>query len=384
MSKTVSILGSTGSIGCSTLDLIDQHPSAFDVQVLTANANIKLLVEQALKFKPLLVAIGDESLLNDLRLGLDGSGIVALAGPSGLGEAAQFPSDFVMAGMVGAAGLAPTLEAVRRGATIGLANKECLVSAGELFISEVAQHSATLLPVDSEHNAIYQVFDFDQTKSVDKITLTASGGPFRTSSKEELSRVTPAQAVKHPNWTMGQKISVDSATLMNKGLEVIEAWHLFPVAKEQIDVVIHPQSVIHSLVSYQDGSVLAQLGSPDMRTPISYALNWPKRLANNVEKLSLPAIGTLQFEEPDVTRFPALKLAREALQTGGAAPTILNAANEVAVEGFLAGHLAFIDITSVVESVLEKVVLPHPKCLDDVHDIDARARQSAHEFVAVR
>jgi 1-deoxy-D-xylulose-5-phosphate reductoisomerase len=384
MSKTVSILGSTGSIGCSTLNLVEQHPAAFDVQVLTANSNVTSLVEQALKFRPTLVAIGNEALLDDLRLGLEGSGIIAVAGLSGLGEAAQYPSDFVMAGIVGAAGLAPTLEAVRRGAVIGLANKECLVSAGELFMSEVAAHGATLLPVDSEHNAIYQVFDFDQPESVDKITLTASGGPFRTTSKEELANVTPAQAVKHPNWAMGQKISVDSATLMNKGLEVIEAWHLFPVAKEQIDVVIHPQSVIHSLVSYLDGSVLAQLGSPDMRTPISFALNWPERLSNNVEKLSLPAIGTLQFEEPDLTRFPALKLAREALQTGGAAPTILNAANEVAVEGFLAGRLAFMDITSVVDSVLEKVDLPHPECLDDVHDIDDRARQSAHEFVSAR
>lgn len=251
-------------------------------------------------------------------------------------------------------------------------------------MSEVSASGATLLPVDSEHNAIFQVFDFDRPEFVDKITLTASGGPFLSTPLAQLNKVTPKQAVKHPNWDMGQKISVDSATLMNKGLEVIEAWYLFPVSKEQIEVVIHPQSVIHSLVSYVDGSVLAQLGSPDMRTPISFAMNWPERMSSNVETLNLATVGTLQFEEPDLTRFPALKIARQALQTGGAAPTILNAANEVAVEVFLRGQLSFLDIPYVVEDVMGKVDANHLSCLADVHEIDRNSRAVAQETVASR
>jgi len=384
MSRSISILGSTGSIGCSTLDLVTQHPEKFDVVVLTAHSNVDLLVKQARDHQPKLAVIGREDLLSDLRLGLEGTGISVAAGLSGLKEAAQYPSDFVMAGIVGAAGLAPTLEAVRRGATIGLANKECLVSAGDIFMSEVTASGATLLPVDSEHNAIFQVFDFSRPEFVEKITLTASGGPFLSMPLAQLKEVTPAQAVKHPNWDMGQKISVDSATLMNKGLEVIEAWYLFPVFKEQIEVVIHPQSVIHSLVSYIDGSVLAQLGSPDMRTPISFAMNWPERMTSDAETLNLAAIGTLQFEGPDLTRFPALKIAREALQTGGAAPTILNAANEVAVEGFLGGQLSFLDIPYVVEDVMGKIDAKHLSCLADVHEIDRNSRAVAQETVASR
>ena len=382
MSKSVTILGSTGSIGCSTLDLVAHHSSDFDVVALTAHSNVALLAQQARQFNPKLAVIGQSHLEDDLRQALADTDIQVAAGELGLREAAQYPSDFVMAGIVGAAGLAPTLEAVRRGATIGLANKECLVCAGELFMSEVSKSGARLLPVDSEHNAIYQVFDFDHPESIEKITLTASGGPFRTTPLEAMSCVTPAQAVKHPNWDMGRKISVDSATLMNKGLEVIEAWHLFPVSKDQIDVVIHPQSVVHSLVSYVDGSVLAQLGSPDMRTPISYALNWPDRMDSKVEKLDLTSVGTLQFEAPDLIRFPALKLACQALQTGGTAPTILNAANEVAVEGFLGERLAFLDIPSTVEEVLGKLDVIHPTCLGDVHEADQQARQIAQQIVA--
>jgi 1-deoxy-D-xylulose-5-phosphate reductoisomerase len=384
MSKSVTILGSTGSVGCSTLDLMAHHAEDFDVVVLTAHSNLDLLIQQSRQFNPKLVVIAEVRFENDLRQALAGTDIQVLAGETGLKEAAQYPSDFVMAAIVGAAGLVPTLEAVRRGATIGLANKECLVCAGELFMSEVKQAGTRLLPVDSEHNAIYQVFDFDKPESIEKITLTASGGPFRETSLEALKNVTPAQAIKHPNWDMGRKISVDSATLMNKGLEVIEAWYLFPINKDQIEVVIHPQSIIHSLVSYVDGSVLAQLGSPDMRTPISYALNWPDRMDSKVEKLNLASVGTLQFEAPDFIRFPALKLARQALQTGGTAPTILNAANEVAVEGFLAEKLAFLDIPSAVEEVLGKMDVIRPTCLGDVHEADQEARQIAIQLIADR
>ena len=384
MTRTVTILGSTGSIGQNTLDLIKHNPEAFNLVAITAQNNVDLLAEQALEYRPEMAVIGRKELLPVLQKHLDGSGIEVTAGLDGLCEAAKRPSDVVIAGIVGAAGLAPTLAAVQRGAIIGLANKECLVSAGDLFMEAVREHGATLLPVDSEHNAIYQVFDFNKPETVAKITLTASGGPFLSTPIDALKAVTPAQAVKHPNWTMGQKISVDSATLMNKGLEVIEAWHLFPVEKNQIEVIIHPQSVVHSMVSYVDGSVLAQMGSPDMRTPISYALNWPDRMNSRVETLNLASVGTLQFEEPDTTRFPALKLARQALQTGGAAPTILNAANEVAVERFLSGQLAFLNIPKLVEGVLNTINRGQPENLVEVFEIDALARKTAHDSILVQ
>ena len=287
-----------------------------------------------------------------------------------------------MAGIVGAAGLKPTLAAVARGAVVGLANKECLVCAGALMLDEVARNGATLLPVDSEHNAIYQLFDFERAASIEKIVLTASGGPFREASHEVMAAATPEQAVAHPNWDMGAKISVDSATMMNKGLETIEAFYLFPVETTQIDVLVHPQSVIHGMVVYEDGSVLAQLGSPDMRTPIAYSLAWPRRMPAPSPKLDLAALGRLTFEEPDPERFPALRLAGEALEEGGSAPVVLNAANEVAVRGFLDGRIGFLDIARTVERCLERTNHSPVGGLDDVYALDEAARQLAAQLLA--
>jgi 1-deoxy-D-xylulose-5-phosphate reductoisomerase len=380
--RTLSLLGSTGSIGCSTLDLVARDPEAYEVVALTAHSNVALLAEQARRFRPRLVAVADPARYLELKDALAGLNVAVLAGAEGLVEAASHPSDWVMAGIVGSAGLWPTLAAVRRGATVALANKECLVCAGELFTRDVARAGATLLPVDSEHNAIFQVFDFEHAERVEKIILTASGGPFRTLSREQMARVTPAQAVKHPNWTMGAKISIDSATLMNKGLEAIEAYHLFPVAAHQIDVLVHPQSVIHSMVSYVDGSVLAQLGSPDMRTPIAHTLAWPDRMSTPVNRLDLTQIARLDFEAPDLTKFPALRLAREALQSGGAAPTILNAANEVAVEGFLHERIAFLEIPAIVEDVLDRMGSRPLRGWEELEQIDAEARALASARLA--
>ncbi len=380
--RTVSLLGSTGSIGCSTLDLIGRDPDAYDVVALTARSNIELLVDQAKQFSPQMVAIADPDLYQPLKDALNGSNIMVAAGPSGLVEAAEQNSDWVMAGIVGSAGLWPTLAAARRGATVALANKECLVCAGDLFVREVKESNATLLPVDSEHNAIFQVFDFDRPESIDRIVLTASGGPFRELAYAEMADITPERAVKHPNWAMGAKISVDSATLMNKGLEAIEAYYLFPIEKDQIDIIIHPQSIIHSMVAYRDGSVLAQLGVADMRTPIAYTLAWPERIQTPVERLDLAEVATLQFETPDLSRFPALRLAREALQTGGAAPTILNAANEVAVEGFLQHKVGFLDIPRIVETALERMELAALNCWDDLEQVDRDARALASSLIA--
>ncbi|MEQ8805310.1 MAG: 1-deoxy-D-xylulose-5-phosphate reductoisomerase, partial [Rhodospirillales bacterium] len=304
------------------------------------------------------------------------------AGAEAITEAGDQPTDIVVAAIVGAAGLPPVLKAVRRGATVAFANKECLVSAGDLMVREVEASGATLLPVDSEHSAIFQVFDFDQPDKVRRIVLTASGGPFRTKPRDELAAVTPAQAVAHPNWDMGAKISVDSATMMNKGLELIEAFHLFPVPEERIEILVHPQSVIHSMVDYVDGSVLAQLGTPDMRTPIAFALAWPKRVETPAARLALEDIGTLTFEAPDPVRFPALRLAREALRAGNSAPTLLNAANEVAVAWFLEKGLGFLKITEVVEQVLERVTARPLGSLDDVFAADAEARRVAEEIAS--
>jgi 1-deoxy-D-xylulose-5-phosphate reductoisomerase len=380
--KTVTLLGSTGSIGLSTLDLVARNPGAYDVVALTARENVELLARQARQFRPRVVAIADTSRYQALKEALAGTNVAVLAGPEGLIEAASLQSDWVMAGIVGSAGLWPTLAAVRRGATVALANKECLVCAGELFTRDVAKSGATLLPVDSEHNAIFQVFDFDHAERVEKIILTASGGPFRTFTRDQMSQVTPAQAVKHPNWSMGAKISVDSATLMNKGLEAIEAYHLFPVSVAQIEVLVHPQSVIHSMVQYVDGSVLAQLGSPDMRTPIAHALAWPDRMATPVNRLELGQVGRLDFEAPDPGRFPALRLAREALQSGGAAPTILNAANEIAVEGFLQERIAFLEIPHIVEKVLDRMGSMPLRGWEELEQIDGQARSLASAMFA--
>lgn len=378
--RRVTILGSTGSVGCNTLDLIERRPEAFVVEALTANGSVERLAEQARRVGAKLAVVADHSRYQDLKEALAGSGVEAAAGARAVAEAAGRPAEWVMAAIVGAAGLAPTLAAVRRGAIVALANKETLVCAGSLMTTEVVRHGATLLPVDSEHNAIFQVLDFEHLDAVDRITLTASGGPFRALSRAAMAEVTPEQAVAHPNWDMGAKISVDSATMMNKGLELIEAHHLFGLAEARIDILVHPQSVVHSMVAYTDGSVLAQMGQPDMRTPIAYTLAWPERMAAPVAPLDLAKIGQLTFEVPDSARFPALRLARQALRAGGSAPTILNAANEVAVTAFLGGRLGFLGIAEVVERTLESVAAVSLGGLDDVWQIDREARRLAAEM----
>jgi len=375
--RRVTILGSTGSIGQSTVDLLLRNPDGFEVEALTAYRNPLRLAEQARALRARFAAIADSSYYPALKAALSGTGIEAACGADALTEAALRQADWVMAGIVGAAGLAPTLAAIRRGAIIALANKEVLVCAGTLVMQEVARCGATLLPVDSEHNAIWQCFDFARIEAVEKIILTASGGPFRERSLEEMREVTPAQAVAHPNWRMGAKISVDSATMMNKGLELIEAHHLFRLPCERIDIVVHPQSIVHSAVAYRDGSVLAQLGSPDMRTPIAYALAWPGRIETPAKRLDLPAIGRLTFEPPDERRFPALRVAREALMRGGGCPTVLNAANEMAVRGFLDGRIGFLDIVETVERTIETIPQGPLESLDDVYNFDKMAREVA-------
>ena len=380
--KRVTVLGSTGSVGRNTIELVASARDRFAVEALVANRHAALLAEQARAVGARRAVVADPDAYAALRDALAGSGIEAAAGPDAVIEAAAMPAEFVMSAIVGAAGLGPTLAAIRRGAVVGLANKETLVCAGALVSDEVARHRATLIPVDSEHSAIFQVFDTARVERIERIILTASGGPFRTWPRERMAAATPAQAVAHPNWSMGAKISVDSATMMNKGLEVIEAFHLFPVGAERIDVVVHPQSVIHSMVAYVDGAVLAQLGTPDMRMPISLALAWPDRMATPGTRLDFTKISSLTFEAPDPVRFPALLLARHALQVGGAAPTILNAANEIAVAAFLAGRIGFLDIVSLVESVLSAYRPPAPAGIADVVEIDAAARRQAELLVA--
>lgn len=382
--RGITILGSTGSIGCNTVELVEARPDLYRVEALTAHSRVDILAEQARRLKPRLAVVADESAYGALKQALDGTGIAVAAGANAVVEAAQLPAEWVMASIVGAAGLAPTLAAVRRGAVIGLANKECLVCAGALMTAEVVACGATLLPVDSEHSAIFQVLDAAQPEAVEKIVLTASGGPFRRRSLAEMEAMTPEQAVAHPNWSMGAKISVDSATMMNKGLELIEAHHLFAMPEDRIDIVVHPQSVIHSMVSYVDGSVLAQLGSPDMRTPIAYALGWPKRIHAPAPRLDLAAVGQLTFEAPDPERFPALRLARAALQSGGSAPTVLNAANEVAVQAFLTRRIGFLDIARVVERTLEAIEPVPPSSIEDVLAQDQRARVCARSIIEQR
>jgi len=372
--KSVTILGATGSIGLNTLDLVSRHTDRFRIDALTANTSVAELAALARQHGARLAVIADLTLYGDLRDALAGSGIDAAAGPEALVEAASRPSDFVMAGIVGAAGLAPTLAAIRRGADVGLANKECLVCAGDIVMRDVRRFGGTLLPVDSEHNAIFQVFDRDRAQAVRRIVLTASGGPFLDLGMEQMAHVTPAQAVAHPNWSMGAKISVDSATMMNKGLEMIEAWHLFPVADHQIDVLVHPQSVIHSMVEYVDGSTLAQLGSPDMRTPIASCLAWPERIAAPSPRLDLATLGQLTFQAPDPVRFPALRLARAAMEAGKGAPTVLNAANEVTVAAFLAGRIGFLRIAEIVEAALEMIDSGAPDTIEAVMALDAETR----------
>jgi 1-deoxy-D-xylulose-5-phosphate reductoisomerase len=381
--RTVSILGATGSVGTSTLDLIERAPDQFEVLALTARSDVRKLAEIARRTRAKLAVIADERRLPELREALAGTGTEAAGGERALVDAAAAGADWTMAAIVGCAGLEPVMAAVERGGTVVLANKEPLVSAGELILAAAARHGATILPADSEHNAIFQCFDFARPERVRRIILTASGGPFRDMSRAEMASVTPEQAVAHPVWSMGAKISVDSATLMNKGLELIEAARLFPVDPMRIETILHRQSVIHSLVEYVDGSLLAQLGSPDMRTPIAHTLAWPDRMETPVAPLDLAAIARLDFAAPDPDRFPALRLAREALAAGGARPAVLNAANEVAVGAFLDRRIAFLDIAAIVEQTMDRYDAAAPGAIEDVIAIDREARHKAAEAMKV-
>lgn len=380
MSRTVSILGATGSIGRATLSLLEAEPERYEVTALTANTDVAGLADAARRTRARVAVIADEGLLPELRDALAGSGVETTAGTNAVREAAARPVDWTMAAIVGCAGLEPVMAALARGGTLALANKEALVSAGALVTDAARQSGATLLPVDSEHNAVWQCFPHDRPDAVARIILTASGGPFRDWTRERMAAATPAQAVRHPNWTMGAKISVDSATLMNKGLELIEAAYLFPVPEERIEVLIHPQSVVHSLVAYHDGSVLAELGSPDMRTPIAHTLAWPERMRTDVAPLDLASIGRLDFQAPDLERFPALALARGALRAGGARPAVLNAANEIAVASFLDGRLPFLAMAEVVAETLAAYDPPAPATLEAVLEVDRASRHVATEI----
>jgi 1-deoxy-D-xylulose-5-phosphate reductoisomerase len=378
MTRSLTLLGATGSIGASTLDLVRRNRDGWRVEALTAHCSAAELAALAIEFGAKLAVVGDERCLPELREALGNSGIEAAGGAKALVEAAARPVDMTVAAIVGCAGLAPVMAAVERGGTIALANKEALVSAGEVLMEAVAKHGATLLPTDSEHNAIFQCLAGNRIEDVARITLTASGGPLRTWSAERLHAATPAEAVAHPNWSMGAKISVDSATMMNKGLEYIEAYHLFPVGLEKLAIVVHPQSVIHSMVEFRDRSTLAQLGPSDMRVPIASCLAWPQRMETPLPPLDLATIGQLTFEAPNETLFPATRLAREAIAAGGAAPAILNAANEVAVAAFLAGQIRFTRIAALVEETLERSNdAPRPASLDEVLAVDQSARRQA-------
>ncbi|MGQ9426085.1 1-deoxy-D-xylulose-5-phosphate reductoisomerase [Gilvimarinus sp. F26214L] len=386
--QLVTVLGATGSIGVSTLDVLARHPERFQVFALTANTRSDVLLEQCMACKPRYAVMRDGAAAEALQQNLRrrGSDTQVLSGEQGLIEVAAHPDvDTIMAAIVGAAGLSATLAAVQAGKRVLLANKESLVMAGALFMSAVRQHGATLLPIDSEHNAIFQClppgFQGLEEAGVRRILLTGSGGPFRNTPLADLAAVTPAQACKHPNWSMGPKISVDSATMMNKGLEFIEACWLFDAAPSQIEVVVHPQSMVHSMVEYVDGSVLAQLGNPDMRTPIAHALAWPERIASGVSALDLLKLGPLEFTAPDLDRFPCLRLAMESVRAGGTAQVILNAANEVAVEEFLAGRLSFTAIPAIIEEVLERSSLVEPSSIEVVQSADADARSLARELL---
>ena len=382
--RSVTVLGSTGSVGTQTVELLAGQPGRFQVRALVAGRNARLLAEQAITLGAECAVVADPASYAQLRQALAGSGINAGAGPEAVVEAASMPADWTMAAITGAAGLAATLAAIRRGAVVALANKEALVCAGEVMLRAVREAGATLLPVDSEHNAIFQALEDGNRAAVEKIVLTASGGPFRTATHDEMARATPDVARKHPVWSMGAKISIDSATLMNKGLELIEAARLFTLEEPQIDVLVHPQSVIHGLVFYRDGSVLAQLGTPDMRIPIAHTLAWPDRMATPSPRLDLASLARLDFMTPDTDRFPALRLARDALRAGGGAPAILNAANEIAVEAFMQRRIGFLDIAGTVAEVLDAMG-PHPaSTLGEVVQLDAAARDIAERLTAAR
>jgi 1-deoxy-D-xylulose-5-phosphate reductoisomerase len=391
IARNVSVLGSTGSVGTSTLDLMAQAEAAgsgaFQVEALTGGNNIARLAEQARRWRPRLAVTADPARLSELRDALAGTEVEAAAGPEAIVEAATRPADWVMASIVGSAGLRSAWAAAGTGATLALANKESLVCCGPALIERVKRSGGKLIPVDSEHSAIFQVFPADTPEQVSKLVLTASGGPFRTLPREAMARITPEQAVAHPNWSMGAKISVDSATMANKGLELIEAAYLFAMSGDRIDVVVHPESIIHSLVEYVDGSTLAQMGPPDMKTPIACALAWPDRMAWPAPRLDLAALGRLTFEAPDMARFPALRLAREALAAGGAAPIVFNAANEVAALAFLDRRLGFLNIAAVVADTLERATNSGVSSgSDDACDaalaVDAMARRIANDIIA--
>ncbi len=385
--RRLTILGSTGSIGQNTLDVIAQlgGRDAFDIAAITGHDNIALLAEQAKASGAVFAVTANEERYQELKDALAGTGIAAGAGKNALIEAASMPSDWAMAAIVGTAGLAPTLAAARRGADIALANKECLVSAGDLFVRAVAEGGGRLIPVDSEHSAIFQALEDDQQHAVERIILTASGGPFRTWTREQMANVTPAIARAHPNWSMGFKISIGSASMFNKALEMIEAKHLFDVRPDQIEVVVHPQSVIHSMVGYTDGSVLAQLGCPDMRTAIGYALTYPARTRLSVERLDFAKLARLDFEAPDEVRFPALRLARTALERGGLQGAIMNAAEEIAFHAFVDGRIGFLEMADIVEAVMDEMIATgSAETMDAVFAADAEARNRAAVLIAQR
>jgi 1-deoxy-D-xylulose-5-phosphate reductoisomerase len=383
--RTVTLLGATGSIGVSTLDLIKRHGDRFRVEAVAAHRNVAMLARVAREVGARFAAVGDTAAFTDLKDALSGTGIEVGAGEEAVIEAAQRPADWVIGAITGSAGLKPTIAAADRGAIVALANKETLVCAGSLFMRRAAASGATVLPVDSEHNALYQAMRGSRREDVRRVILTASGGPFRTASAATMKAATPEQALRHPNWSMGPKVTIDSATLMNKGLEVIEAHHLFALPADQIDVLVHPQSIVHSLVEYCDGSMIAQLGSPDMRIPIAYCLAWPERIAGPAQRLDLARAATLTFEEPDVVRFPALGLARSALKAGGAAPTVLNAANEVAVAEFMARKLTFSGMPALVEATLSAAQRHNwtrePQNVEEALFVDHNARMLARDML---
>ena len=383
--RRITILGATGSVGASTIDLIKRNPERFRVEAISARRNAAALAKIAREVGARFAVVADPAVYAELKTALAGSGIEAAAGEEALIEAAKRPADWVMAAISGAIGLKPTLAAIERGATVALANKECLVCAGALFMRRAASAGATVLPVDSEHNAVFQALGAGRREDVKRVILTASGGPFRTWSLEQIKQATPEQALRHPNWSMGPKITIDSASLMNKGLELIEAHHLFALKPDEIDVLVHPQSVVHGLVEFCDGSVVAQLGSPDMRTPIAHCLAWPQRIEAPAPRLDLARVRELTFEEPDLKRFPALALARRALQTGGAAPTVLNAADEVAVAEFIAGRIGFTAIAAIVEATLDAAaargLLAEPDGIDAALAVDHIARSLARDLL---